>query len=164
MSLNAFALAMVLLASSPSAASAGNEEMKVAASGLLDRFAKAWSATDAHALAALFATDADFINPWGVKAEGRWEIEAFYAGAFRQGFAGSKGEGRLVAVRAVSPEFGLIDARWRITNAKMPDGSPRADEQGILVGLIEKTENGWRILAMRENASATDIVPLAQAR
>ena len=165
--MNAFSLAaagIMLACIVPATAQPTQSELRAAASALVDRFMAAWSQSDAQALAALFAADADFINPWGTKAVGRDEIAAFYAGAFKSGFAGSKGTGDLVSVRAIAPDLMLIDARWRIAGAKMPDGAPRADEQGILVALVGRTANGWQILALRENASATEITALAASR
>ena len=155
---------IVLVCVVPAAAQPTDGELRAQAGALVDRFMAAWGASDAHALVALFAPDADFINPWGTKATGRGEIEAFYAGAFKSGFAGSKGAGDFVSVRAIAPDMMLIDARWRIQGAKMPDGAPRPDEQGILMALLANTGNGWQILALRENASATDVTPLATDR
>jgi ketosteroid isomerase-like protein len=67
-------------------------------------------------------------------------------------------------VRSIAPKLALIDGQWRISGAKNPDGSPRAVEQGILTAVIKRTAQGWRILAWRENASATKITPFASAR
>jgi uncharacterized protein (TIGR02246 family) len=158
---HALAVAALVIAATVSAAHAQSAKMNAAAQGILEQYTRAWRTGDAHALAGLFARNADFINPWGIWAKGPSEVEAFYAKAFRAGFAGSNGEGQLVSVRAIRPDLALIDATWRITGAKMPDGKPRPDEQGILVGLMAKTRHGWQILALRENASATEIVPLA---
>jgi uncharacterized protein (TIGR02246 family) len=159
---HAFAVvAALVIAVAVSTAHAKSSEMNAGAQGVLEQFTRDWQAGDAHALAGLFARNADFVNPWGIWAKGRSEIETFYAGAFRSGFSGSNGEGHLVSVRAVRPDLALVDATWRITGAKMPDGKPRPDEQGILVGLMARTRHGWQIVALRENASATEIVPLA---
>jgi hypothetical protein len=80
------------------------------------------------------------------------------------GYAGSKGEGELISARALDDNTAVIDGRWRITGAKNQDGSPRADEKGILVAVIARRGTEWQILALRENTSATDVTPLAAAR
>ena len=160
MNLNALIIAAALaLAATP--ALAGENDAQTAAGALLAKFMNAWSASDATALSALFAPDADFINPWGTHAAGRDQIRAFYAGAFSMGYAGSKGEGELISARALNDGMAVIDGRWRITGAKNQDGSPRPDEKGILVAVIGRTGSEWRILALRENTSATDVAPLA---
>jgi uncharacterized protein (TIGR02246 family) len=162
MNLGALAIAASLIfATTP--ALAAQTDAQSAASGLLTKFMAAWSASDASALSSLFATDADFINPWGTHASGREQIKAFYAGAFSMGYAGSKGEGDLIAARALDDRAVLVDGRWRITGAKNQDGSPRADEKGILVAIIGKRGTEWQILALRENTSATDVTPLTEA-
>jgi uncharacterized protein (TIGR02246 family) len=123
---------------------------------LLDRFMAAWSAGDAKAIAALFAADGDFVNPDGYRASGRAAIEAFYAGAFARGYAGSRGIGEVVAQRAVVPGLVLIDGRWNISGAKTENGTPRPMEQGILTALLREESDGWRIVALRESNSASD--------
>jgi uncharacterized protein (TIGR02246 family) len=164
MNWNALLLAASLTLAAAPAFAADQDAAQSAAGALLGRFMAAWSASDAAALSSLFAPDADFINPWGTHASGREEIRAFYAGAFSMGYAGSKGEGDLIAVRELGDGVAMIDGRWRITGAKNEDGSPRADEKGTLVAVIAKRGADWQILALRENTSATDVVPLATAR
>ena len=162
MNWNAFLVAASLtLVAAPAFAADQDTGAQSAAGTLFGRFMAAWSASDAAALSSLFAPDADFINPWGTHASGREEIRTFYAGAFSVGYAGSKGEGDLVAVRELGNGVAVIDGRWRITGAKNEDGSPRADEKGILVAVIGRRGDDWQILALRENTSASDVTPLA---
>jgi uncharacterized protein (TIGR02246 family) len=155
-----FVAASLMIAAAPAFA-ADNAPPQQPASEILSHFMTAWSASDSNALSLLFAPDADLINPWGTHAVGRDEIRAFYAGAFSMGYAGSKGEGDVVSVRALSDGMAVIDGRWQITGAKNEDGTPRADEKGILVAIIGKRGGDWAIVALRENTSATDVTPLA---
>lgn len=157
-------LAMTLAGPIPAGARSVSDGASRAAREISAAYVLAWNAGDPHRIAQLFARNADFINPDGIHADGRREIQAFYASAFQSGYTGSKGEGGIVAVRAIARTLAIIDGQWRISGAKNPDGSPRAVEQGILTGIIERTAHGWRILALRESASATKIVPLASAR
>ena len=53
-------------------------------------FGRAWDASDAKAIGDLFAPDADFVAADGMFAKGRSSIEAYYAAAFADGFAGSE--------------------------------------------------------------------------
>lgn len=156
--------ASLTFAAAPAFAADGDAAAQQEAGALLTKFMAAWSASDANALSSLFATDADFVNPWGTYARGRDAIKTFYAGAFSMGYAGSKGEGALVSVRALSDNLAVIDGRWRISGAKNQDGTARTDEKGILVAVIGKRGDDWQILALRENTSATDITPLAVTR
>lgn len=150
------AVAAAASASAVQAQSAANDGV----STLLTQFAQDWSGGDSRGLAALFSPDADFINPDGVEAVGHDQIEAFYAAAFQSGYRGSKGEGSLVALRQIAPDLVLIDGTWRIDGAKMADGSPRPSERGVLSAVVRQTPSGWKIVALRESASAAEITPL----
>ena len=140
----------MVLSTSASAQNAGS---------LVTQFMQAWNAADPKALGALFAPDADLVTPTGIDSQGREAIEAFYAAAFGRGYAGSKGDGVVVRERALSSDISLIDARFSISNAKKLDGSPRATETGIMAAIVRRTENGWQILALRENEGAPDFTP-----
>jgi len=159
-----FVLAMTLAGAISAGAPRASGVVPNAAHEIVAAYARAWNAGNPLGIAQLFAGNGDFINPEGIHAGGRREIEAFYAAAFKSGYTGSKGEGGIIAVRAIAPTLAIIDGQWRISGAKKPDGSPRAVERGILTGVIERTAHGWRILALRETASATKIIPLASAR
>jgi uncharacterized protein (TIGR02246 family) len=152
-----FVAATITLCATPAFGQDDDGGARAGAESILAQFMRTWSANDAKGLAALFAPSADFINPYGDLARGPDEIAAFYAGAFARGYAGTKGEGELVWVRLLAPGLALIDGRWRIGGHKNQDGSLRPDERGILVAVISRTPAGWRILALRENASATEI-------
>jgi uncharacterized protein (TIGR02246 family) len=159
MNLTSLALATTLsLCAMP--ALAQPSDARLGAEAILARFTQAWSAADGHALAALFAPDADLITPYGDLARGRDEIDMFYSSAFKRGYAGSQGTGELFAVRMLAPDLAIIDARWQITGGRNPEGTPRAEERGILAAVIGKSANGWQILALRENASATEFKPI----
>jgi len=155
MTMRVILLATLLLAAFAAPAAAEDP------SALLDQFMKAWSESDAKSIAALFAGDADFVNPDGYKASGRDAIEAFYASAFVRGYAGSRGAGEVVSQREVAPGLVLIDGRWSIAGARTETGAPRPAEQGILSALVRKDSEGWRIVALRETNSATDFHPLS---
>jgi uncharacterized protein (TIGR02246 family) len=51
--------------------------------GLAHALETAWNRRDAHALAEIFAADADFTNVFGMLATGRAAIEALHAPAFQ---------------------------------------------------------------------------------
>ena len=130
-----------------------------AAQQMMVLFMDAWSHADASGLAHLFAPDGDFISPYGVIARGPAEIERFYADVFACGYGSSQGGGDIVSVRALSPDVALIDAHWSITHAKEATGAARAPEKGTLIAIIGRMPDGWRILAIRENANVPDAAP-----
>ena len=141
---------LCLVAASATPASADD------ASSLVSQFMQAWNAADAKGLSALFAPDADLVTPTGIDSRGRDAIAAFYATVFARGYTGSKGVGEIVHTRALSSDIILIDARFAIAGAKKEDGSLRGDESGIMTAVLGRTDQGWQILALRENEGAAD--------
>lgn len=131
------------------------------AAPLVNRFMRAWSASDAAALGALFENDADFISPSGILAEGRPSIQAFYAAAFARGYAGSVGAGEVVRERRLSADLLLVDARFSISGARAADGSARPSEKGILAAVLRREGAGWKIEALRESEGAAGLVPFS---
>lgn len=161
MNMVSFALAAAIsVAAIPAFAQNEGADAQAGAQALLGRFVDAWTKGDGQALASLFASDADFINPYGDLARGREEIGAFYSGVFKRGYGGSKADGALVSVRLLAADLAIIDGRWRIGAGRNSDGSARAEERGILSAVIGKSADGWLILALRENASAAEIKPI----
>jgi len=131
---------------------------------LVSGFMQAWSASDPKRLSRLFAQDADLVTPDCTRSTGRENIEAFYDAVFAHGYRGSIGRGEVVSERALSPDISLIDAQWSISGARTPGGAPRGDETGIMAAVIGRTEEGWRILALRENGGASTFSPFPPTR
>ena len=88
-------LCAALLVATPALADDG-------ASALVASFMQDWSKADAKALAALFAPDADLVTPDGIVVKGRDRIGAFYAYAFANGYAGSRGAAEIAQTRALA--------------------------------------------------------------
>ena len=112
----------------------------------------AWGLADAHAIAAQYEPDGDFVSPTGDHAVGHDAIEAFYKAAFEAGYAGSAATATAVHVRAVSSAFALIDGYWSIqptTVSKIAEA-----ESGLFVALLHWHDGRWRISALREQTSA----------
>jgi uncharacterized protein (TIGR02246 family) len=117
----------------------------------------AWEQGDAHAIAAQFAPDGDFINPTGFYARGPAEVEAFYRAAFTRGYAGSVGGFVVKAVRLIAPGVVAVDGVWSIEGAHDPAGGVRPAERGLATGILVRRVEGWRIALLREQSSAQDV-------
>ena len=115
----------------------------------------AWSHADAHAIAAQYEPDGDFVSPTGDHAVGRGPIEAFYKVAFEKGYAGSAATARAVHVRALSPMFALIDGYWTIQ--PMPPSKITEPESGLFVAVLRWHDGHWWISALREQTSAREL-------
>lgn len=114
---------------------------------LATRFVQAWDASDAQALSALFAPDADLITPDGRMVSGPAHIDAFYTYVFAHGYRGVPATAEILSVRVLAPGLDIVDARWTIGDK----------EKGIMAAVLEKTDAGWRIRALRENRGATGL-------
>jgi uncharacterized protein (TIGR02246 family) len=115
----------------------------------------AWGRADAHAIAAQYEPDGDFISPTGDHAVGHGAIEAFYKAAFEAGYAGSAATATAAHVRALSATFALIDGYWTI----QPTAASKITEpeSGLFVALLHWHDGHWWISALREQTSAKEL-------
>lgn len=118
--------------------------------GLISSFTSAWHQGDAHALSMFWLADGDFINPSGQMLHGRKEIEAFYAGAFARGYAGSTATASIDKVRLVRSDLAVVDGTFEITGAVTPDHQAIPPESGRYTVVAEKRDGKWWIIANRE--------------
>jgi uncharacterized protein (TIGR02246 family) len=142
----------LVLICTPAAAQEHNPQMVV------DRFMRAWDAADPKAISGLFTDEADLIAPDGAFAKGRLAVEAYYATAFANGYAGSKGMGEIIQQRELSHDLILLDSRFSIVGAHKMDGSLKADEKGAMAVVLRRAGDDWRIVALRER-SGSDFAP-----
>ena len=123
----------------------------------------AWNRADAHAIAAQFAPDGDFINPTGYYARGPAEVEAFYKSAFSRGYAGSVGGFTPKAIRSITRDAIAADGVWSIKGARGPDGKVQAPEGGLATAVLVRGRQGWRVALLREQSSAQALeIPAAR--
>jgi uncharacterized protein (TIGR02246 family) len=110
---------------------------------------------DAHAIAAQYEPDGDFISPTGDHAIGHGAIEAFYEAAFEAGYAGSAATATAAHVRALSATFALIDGYWTI----QPTAASKITEpeSGLFLALLHWHDGHWWISAPREQTSAKEL-------
>ena len=115
----------------------------------------AWGRADAHAIAAQYETDGDFVSPTGDHAVGHGAIEAFYSAAFDAGYAGSAVTATAAHVRLLSATFALIDGYWTI----QPTAASKITEpeSGLFFALLRWHDGRWWISALREQTSAREL-------
>ena len=115
----------------------------------------AWGRADAHAIAAQYETDGDFVSPTGDHAVGHGAIEAFYSAAFDAGYAGSAVTATAAHVRLLSATFALIDGSWTI----QPTAASKITEpeSGLFFALLRWHDGRWWISALREQTSAREL-------
>jgi uncharacterized protein (TIGR02246 family) len=116
---------------------------------------RAWDKSDAAGIAAEFEPDADFVSPDGIRAVGSRSVKSFYAQAFADGYAHSRGMFDIHSIRFLNSTLAVADGQWSIADAHDRQGKMRAPERGLAVAVLRKHSNGWKIVALREQSSAT---------
>ena len=109
----------------------------------------AWDRDDAKGMAAVFAPDADFINPFGRVAKGRAEIEKLFAeehATFTRGtHFGITQETR----RRLSAEAAIVDWDLELSGVKGPDGGPAPPLKMHVTVVYAKEGSQWWVVAAR---------------
>lgn len=124
----------------------------------LERFAAAWNARDAAALAALFDEDADFVNVVGIWWRRRRAIEKAHDYALNRFFRDSRITVEAVAVKRLGADVATVHGRWRMEGQRAPDDAVLEARRGMMLLVVRRTGDGWSIAA----AQNTDIVPGAE--
>jgi uncharacterized protein (TIGR02246 family) len=139
---------LLILMATSSAAFAGSAEDAVLK--VHDDLAASWNKNDYKAMAALFADDADLINPLGRVAKGKAEIEKLYMDEQTGAFKGSHFTSECKAgVRFVKSDVAIVTCAFTVTDGKLPDGTAMPPLKGIYTATMLKTKNKWRIIAGR---------------
>ncbi len=127
---------------------------------LLHRFAACWNAGNAEGLGALFAEDADFVNVVGLWWHRRRDITRAHGYAFKRYFKHAKLSLEETRVKFLRGDVATVHGRWRLVGQTGPDGAPAAPRQGIMMMVVEQTDDGWRAVA----AQNTDIAGGAETQ
>ena len=113
--------------------------------GLAHALERAWNRRDAHALAEVFAADADFTNVFGMLATGRAAIEGLHAPLFKTMFKDSHLTVTETNVRMIRPDVAAVDVKWTMTGARDPHGNPWPERAGLLNWIATGHGDGWLI-------------------
>ncbi len=138
----------ILVASTSGAFAGGSEEAAILK--VHEDFAANWNKNDYKAMAAMFADDADLINPLGRVAKGKAEIEKLYMDEQTTAFKGSHFTSDCKAgVRFVKPDVAVVTCSFDVTGGKTPDGGAMPPLKGIYTATMVKTKTRWQVVAGR---------------
>ena len=135
-----------------------DDDMEQVAETFVARFVTAWHARDGHALAALFAEDADFVNVVGIWWEDRAAIERAHQYALDSFFAETRLAPGRRKLRPLGPDRLLLHQRVRLSGQRAPDGSEAGGRSTIFSFVLERRGTDWLAIS----AQNTDIVPDAE--
>ena len=117
-------------------------------------FAEAWNAKDAHALASLFADDADFVNVVGLWWHNRNDIEKAHHYGLSTFFRQTTITARRIKVRKLGDDIAIIHTSWKLVGQIGKRGETLNDRIAIMVFVAQRLAEEWTVMA----AHNTDVV------
>lgn len=120
----------------------GQEKAEDVIRATLQTYASAWNAADAHGIADLYTTDADYTGYGSVMTRGRADIEKRYAELLAGVFAGTLVEVDVSSLRFIKPDVAIVDGSLELT-AHTADGTPQASK-GLFIAIMIADEGQWR--------------------
>ncbi len=119
-------------------------------------FAEAWNRRDPEALAALFDTDAEFVNVVGLWWHDRASIQRAHAYGLERIFDQSTLELLRVKVKWLSEDVAVVHARMRLVGQTAVAGVERPQSRtNVFSFVVHRTPAGWSCAS----AHNTDVVP-----
>ena len=125
----------------------------------------AFNRHDAHALAALFAEDADFTNLRGMSRHSRKDIEAFLVPLFGGVLKNATRTDSIRSIRMLTPTLAAVDTDDTITtDTKTADGSDSPPRKGLMSLILTKQRSQWLVAIFHEQdfAPAPPAVPASK--
>jgi uncharacterized protein (TIGR02246 family) len=129
------------------AAAAERAGDQAAIRGALERFAKAWNAGDAAALAALFDEQGSFTRAGGVTLHGRDEIEKGLGEGFEGPFKGARLRITAEHVHFLTEDVAIQDEAWAIINLRDSFGNDLPPMHGLSLVVWVKRDGKWLVAA-----------------
>lgn len=115
---------------------------------VVDHLIAAWNRHDAHALAALLSTDADFTNARGVTVSGREHMEAIHAQSFATVLKESQLEQAEIRTRFLRSDVASVDVPWQMTGMTDADGKALPARNGLISLVMVRDAGHWEIVVM----------------
>ncbi len=158
------AVVMILAASAAPALAAEPAGAEMAIQKLWAEFSNAWARGDAAARASLWAEDGSLINPFGVAAHGRVELQK----VFEQEDAGfAKGTTNTMSdfsFRFLTPAIAAVDATGEVKGIRGADGTPMPAFTIHVFSIVVKSGGKWLVKDARPYAFAPRPGPAPAAK
>jgi uncharacterized protein (TIGR02246 family) len=117
--------------------------------GRMKEFVAAWNKHDPKAMAAAWSEDCDLLNPFGMKAHGRAEIEKLFVGEQGAVMKGSTYTINSNVLRKISGGVVLGDWDCTITGMTAPDGHALPEFPHHVTTTYVNAGGDWRAVAVR---------------
>jgi uncharacterized protein (TIGR02246 family) len=121
-----------------------NDEVGVSA--VVQGFEDAWNHHDMDALAALFASDADFVNVVGMRWVGRDAIRQHHAASHATIFKSSTLKIVNTTVHFLKADVATARSEWTLSGITSETGQLAPTRTGILTHVLQKFDGHWLIV------------------
>lgn len=128
----------------------GGSEAQVRARS--QEFAAAWNRHDVKAMAAVWASDGDLINPFGRVAKGRAEVEKLFADEHSTVMKDSTFTITNMTVRLIKPDVAIADWDVEIAGMHAADGSAIPTQKMHVSDVMVKKAGQWSTVSARPMA------------
>jgi uncharacterized protein (TIGR02246 family) len=118
----------------------------------MDAYLAGWNNHDPRSMAAAFAEDGDLINPFGVSAKGRANVEKAFAKEQSSLTKNSSATFQIRSLRKLRDGLILADADGAVSGVMRPDGKTLPDIKNHVVIIFSKRGDVWQILTLRAYA------------
>jgi uncharacterized protein (TIGR02246 family) len=112
-----------------------------------------WNKADLKAMGALWAEDADHVEPDGRMITGRAALEQDLAKRFATDLRGTRSAQTVEAVRLIKPDVAVVDAAYEVTGVQDAEGKALPPLKGRYVDIWIKRGKTWRIIVDRPVAA-----------
>ncbi len=113
-----------------------------------DSFSEAWASADAAKIASFWVPEGSFINPMGVEAHNRKEIEQV-VGADLQMMKGTAQNFSDYTIEFVLPNLALVDVTTTLTGMKNADGTDAEPGKFHIYAVVVNRGKAWQARALR---------------
>jgi uncharacterized protein (TIGR02246 family) len=137
-------LSLIVTLTSVAADKKINDEAGVNA--VVHGFEDAWNRHDMDAFAALFATDADFVNVIGMRWVGRDAIKQHHAASHATIFKSSTLQIGNTTVRFLNADVATARSMWTLSGIISETGQLVPSRTGILTHVLERIDGHWLIV------------------
>jgi uncharacterized protein (TIGR02246 family) len=121
-----------------------------------------FNAHDPHAIAPLFAEDADFTNLRGATRKGRADIQALFEMLFNGALKTATRTDSVRNVRFFTPNLAQVDTDATIAGSRAPNGAENPLRKGLMSLIMTKQGGQWKILVFHELDYPEPATPVAK--
>ncbi len=140
------ALCALAMPPTPSDAASADEN---AIRKLYATYDRVWDSGDAHQLGALWAADADHVEPDGRMLSGRAAIENALAARLAGDLKGTQSKQQVESIRFLTPEIAAVDTTYIVAGAHDAAGKALPAMHGRYLDIWQKRDGVWQIVLDR---------------